>query len=97
MKLFRTAFWLGVVIYNLPSPGSQPAVPESPLGSQGSPAHCAKNTDTHPKRGDPAAQSSSRKAATTPSKDTLAPADRAVPWRGPVACNLPLAKRTAKT
>jgi len=97
MKLFRTAFWLGVVIYNLPSPYSQPAAPESPLGSQGSPAHCAKKTDTHPKRGDPAAQSSSRKAATTPSKDTLAPADRAVPWRGPVACNLPLAKRTAKT
>ena len=24
MKLFRTAFWLGVVIYNLPSPASQP-------------------------------------------------------------------------
>ena len=31
MKLFRTAFWLGVVIYNLPSPDSQPAAPESPL------------------------------------------------------------------
>ena len=28
MKLFRTAFWLGVVIYNLPSPDSQPAAPE---------------------------------------------------------------------
>jgi hypothetical protein len=91
MKLFRTAFWLGVVIYNLPSPDSQPAAPESALGSQGS-----KNTDTHPKRGDPAAQSSSRKAA-TPSRDTLAPADRAVLWRGPAPCNLPPATRTAKT
>ena len=88
MKLFRTAFWLGVVIYNLPSPDSQPAAPESQVGSQGSPVHCAKNTDTHPKRGDPVAQSSSRKAA-TPSKDTLAPADRAVPWRGPASCNPP--------
>src|SRR4051812_37035838 len=29
MKLFRTAFWLGVVIYNLPSPASQPAAPAS--------------------------------------------------------------------
>ena len=96
MKLFRTAFWLGVVIYNLPSPYSQPAAPKSPLGSQGSPAHCAKKTDTHPKRGDPAAQSSSRKAA-TPSRDTLAPADRAVLWRGPAPCNLPPATRTAKT
>jgi hypothetical protein len=36
MKLFRMAFWLGVVIYNLPSPASQPAAPESQLnGSQG--------------------------------------------------------------
>ena len=96
MKLFRTAFWLGVVIYNLPSPYSLPAAPELPLGSQGSPAHCAKKTDTHPKRGDPAAQSSSRKAA-TPSWDTLAPADRAVLWRGPAPCNLPPATRTAKT
>ena len=29
MKLFRTAFWLGVVIYNLPSPASQSAPPAS--------------------------------------------------------------------
>jgi hypothetical protein len=96
MKLFRTAFWLGVVIYNLPSPGSRLAAPESLLDSQGSPAHCAKNADTHPKRGDPIAQSSSRKAA-TPSKDTLAPADRAVPWRGPASCNAPPPTRTART
>jgi hypothetical protein len=96
MKLFRTAFWLGVVIYNLPSPTSQPAAPESQVGSEGSPAHCAKNTDTHPNRGGPVAQSSSRKAA-TPSNDTLAPADRVVPWRGPVSCNPPPPTRTAKT
>jgi len=96
MKLFRTAFWLGVVIYNLPSPTSQPAAPESQVGSEGSPAQCAKNTDTHPKRGGPVAQSSSHKAA-TPSNDTLAPADRVVPWRGPVSCNSPPPTRTAKT
>src|SRR5262245_58806156 len=36
MKLFRTAFWLGVVIYNLPSPAPQPPGPESQLnGGQG--------------------------------------------------------------
>ena len=29
MKLVRLAFWLGVVIYNLPSPASQSAAPES--------------------------------------------------------------------
>jgi hypothetical protein len=96
MKLFRTAFWVGVVIYNLPSPNSQPAAPESELGSQGSPAHCVKNADTHPKRGAPFAHSSSRNAV-TPSQDTLATADRAVPWRGPASCNPSPATRTAKT
>ena len=96
MKLFRTAFWLGVVIYNLPSPDSRPAAPESLLDSQGSPAHCAKNADTHPERGDSVAHSSSRNAVAS-SQDTLAPADRAVPWQGPASCNLPPATRTAKT
>ena len=31
MKLFRTAFWLGVVIYNLPNSGSESAPPESQI------------------------------------------------------------------
>ena len=39
MKLVRLAFWLGVVIYNLPSPASQSAAPEftrkSGLGGKG--------------------------------------------------------------
>ena len=29
MKLFRTAFWLGIVIYNLPNTGSESALPAS--------------------------------------------------------------------
>jgi hypothetical protein len=45
MKLFRTAFWLGVVIYNLPSPASQPPSAES------QPARCpealARHSNTH--------------------------------------------------
>ncbi len=31
MELFRMAFWLGVVICNLPSPASQAAAPEPQL------------------------------------------------------------------
>lgn len=99
MKLFRTAFWLGVVIYNLPSPTSMPAASESKLnGSQGLAAKatshfcprplelCAKNVEAIPKPGDPGGRSSSRDAEML-SQDTLAPADRAVPWRGPAVRN----------
>jgi hypothetical protein len=34
MKLFRTAFWLGVVIYYLPSPGFESAPPGSQAHGQ---------------------------------------------------------------
>lgn len=93
MKLVRLAFWLGVVIYNLPSPASQSAAPES-RESQGLAAKapgqscpqrlvaCAKTVETLPQRGEPSGHISSRDAV-KPSQDTLAPADRAVPWRGP--------------
>jgi hypothetical protein len=93
MKLFRTAFWLGVVIYNLPSPASQPAPPESQLGGSQSLAakaasrfcpqpreSCPKNAEALPNRGGRGGHSSSRDAA-MPSHDTLTPTDRAVPWR----------------
>ena len=92
MKLFRMAFWLGVVIYNLPSPASQSAAPESvevrglaaKAAGQFCPqplVACAKTVEALPKRGEPGGHNSSRDAV-KPSQDTLAPADRAVPWRG---------------
>ena len=106
MKLFRMAFWLGVVIYNLPSPVSQSAAPESQLnGSQGLAAKaasqfcpqslepCAKIVEAFSKRDEPAGiilRAMPRK----PSQDTLAPADRAVPWRGSALHKGPVAKRS---
>jgi len=106
MKLFRTAFWLSVVIYNLPSPASQPAAPEShPNDSQGLAAKaagrfcpqprelCAKNIEALPERGDQVGHSSSR-GAVMRSHDTLTPADRAVPWRGRALRNQPPATRS---
>jgi hypothetical protein len=98
MKLFRTAFWLGVVIYNLPSPASQHAA--SQLNDyQGSASQvcpqalkpCAQNGEALPKRGDPGGHRSSPRAV-MPSQDTLAPADRAVPWRGPARGRAPTNK-----
>jgi hypothetical protein len=95
MKLFRTIFWLGVVIYNLPnSPVSNPARPASqPQGIQSWAAKaagqfcpqplefCAKTVEAQPKRGDLGGHNSSRDAS-KPSQDTLVPADRVWPWRG---------------
>jgi hypothetical protein len=66
MKLFRTAFWLGVVIYNLPSPASQPAAPASQL-------HDGQRL---------AAKAANSRDAVKPSQDTLTSADRGAPWRG---------------
>jgi hypothetical protein len=107
MKLFRTAFWLGVVIYNLPSPASQPAAPESrPNGGQGLAAKavsrlcsrpresCSKNDEALANRGDRGGHSSSRDTA-MPSQDTLTPTDRAEPWRAPAVRNPSPAARTA--
>ena len=93
MKLFRMAFWLGVVIYNLPSSASKSTGPESQHGSQGLSAKaashfclppldpCARAVEALTKRDEPDGQNSSRDAV-KPSQDTLTPADRAVPWRG---------------
>ena len=106
MKLFQTAFWLSGVIYNLPSPASQPAAPESQLNdSQGLAAKaagrfcpqpcepCAKNIEALPERGDQVGHSSSR-GAVMRSHDTLTRADRAVPWRGRALRNQPPATRS---
>src|SRR5262245_16186758 len=109
MKLFRTAFWLGVVIYNLPSPASQPPAFELQLnGGQGLATKaasrpcprlresCPKNDEAFPNRGDCGAHSSSREA-TMPSHDTLTPTDRAEPWRGSALRNPSPATRTAES
>jgi hypothetical protein len=106
MKLFRTAFWLGVVIYNLPSPVSQSAAPASQLnGGQGLAAKaasqfgpkpselCAKTVAAFSKRGEPGGHNSLR-AAVKPSQDTLTPADRVVPWCGAIQHKGPVAKRS---
>ena len=93
MKLFRMAFWMSVVIYNLPSAASKFTGPGSHHGSQGSAAKaasqfcaqplepCAKTVEALTQRGEPGGQNSSRDAV-KPSQDTLAPGDREVPWRG---------------
>src|SRR5262245_32425244 len=90
MKIFRTAFWLGIIIYNLPSPTSQPPAPEPQInGSRGLAAKaasqlcsmsresCLKNGEAIPNSGERGVHSS------PPSHDTLTPTDRAVLWRGP--------------
>ena len=98
MKLFRMAFWLGVVIYNLPSPGSQPATPESQInGSQGFATKAA--SQLCPQSREPCAKIAegrhdSSRDARKPSQDTLAPADRAVPLRGPALRKGLVAKRS---
>jgi hypothetical protein len=66
MKLFRTAFWLGVVICNLPNHASQPAAPASQL----------------PDGQRLAAKAANSRDAVKPSQDTLTSADRGAPWGG---------------
>jgi len=102
MKLLKTAFWLGVVIYYLPSPAFQSSAPASHVhGGQGLAAKAASKFCTQslarytnealPKRGEPNERDSSRDAL---SQDTLTPADRAVPWCGPALRMRPMAKRS---
>jgi hypothetical protein len=45
MRLFRAAFWLGVVIYYLPNSGSQSAPPGSQAHSQHLSAKAANSRD----------------------------------------------------
>jgi len=92
MKLLKTALWLGVVIYYLPSPASQSGAPAS---GQGLATKAASQFCTQPlalcKRGEPGERNSSRNAV---SQDTLTSADRAVPWRGSALRIRPVAKRS---
>jgi hypothetical protein len=100
------AFWLGLVIYYLPSPASQPAAPEAPL--KGSLAAKSPSADTrqvcrhiayvesHPrlaKHGESRGDKSPRDAM-EPCQDTLTPADLAAPWRGLAPRKASVAKRS---
>jgi len=77
MKLFRLAIWLGVVIYNLPSPASRSAAPSQPNMA----GKVAKYVEAVLKPGEQGGHRSPHDAL----QDTLGPADRAIPWRGPAA------------
>jgi hypothetical protein len=105
MKLFRMAFWLGVVIYNLPSTVTTSNGPASHNASQGSVAKaapqsclqpfesCAKTVEAPNKRGESGGQSYSRNPVKPP-QDTLSPADRRVPWRAPAQSKGPVVVAT---
>ena len=97
MRLFRTAVWLGITIYCLPSTNSHPsAPPPSPNSSQCRfhkaadigrlcARHLAIDTDRPRlvvKRSEQHKEGSSREAALQ-SQDTLTRSDLTVPWHGP--------------
>ena len=106
MKLFRTAFWLGITIYCLPSTNSQPIAPKAdPKGSQcrfakaaGNGGLCAwelNDSERHGtlvKPGQQRSDSLSRKPVTY-SQDTLIHSDLTIPWRGSAWVNELRAKR----
>jgi hypothetical protein len=86
MKLFRTAFWLGVVLINLPSPPAQPGRPASPAEAHRGPAVAARSQCTRMACSgtiDDAARIGAARDRVLPPQDTLTPADRALLWRGP--------------
>ena len=97
MRLFRTAFWLGVTIYCLPSSNSQPTAPNpNPIGGQcrstkasdtGRLCEWELGTDNDRPRlvvkrvGEQRGDRSSREAFMH-SQDTLIRSDLTTPWRG---------------
>jgi hypothetical protein len=96
MKLLRTAFWLGITIYCLPSTNSQPTAPQSSLNSSQCKFNDVANTSRlcafesesdadRPrvviKRGEQRGHSSSRETVMH-SQETLTRLDLAVRWRG---------------
>jgi hypothetical protein len=107
MKLFRTAFWLGITICCLPSTNSQPIAPEAdPKGSQrrfpvtaGNGRLCAwelNDSERHGtlvKPGQQRTDSSLSRKPVTYSQDTLIHSDLTVPWRGSGGVNELRAKR----
>jgi hypothetical protein len=95
MRLLRTAFWLGITIYCLPSFNSHPTAPDpSPNGNQcrstkaADPGRlcaldlgAAERTQVLVKRGEQRGDGSSREKVMR-SQDTLMRSDLATPWRG---------------
>jgi len=95
--LARTAFWLGVTIYYLPSPAEHLAPRALPNGIGRPPAESPRAARRHASLGDDkrsrkcrqtlardTAAGASRKIVQR-SQDTLTPSDLAIPWRGPSA------------
>jgi hypothetical protein len=100
MRLFvRTAFWLGVTIYYLPSPAEHLAPGALPNGIERPSAESSSAARRHFSLGgykrsgkcrlargaDGALRASSD--IVRRSQDTLTPSDLAIPWRGPAAFN----------
>jgi len=107
MRLLRTAFWLGITIYCLPSTNSQPTAPQpSPNSRQ---CRFTKAADTgrlcawelgsdteRPrvlvKRGQQRGDNPVRETVMH-SQDTLMPSDLTTPWRGSTVIKAHEAKR----
>lgn len=99
MRLFvRTAFWLGVTIYYLPSPAehlapgalpngiARPSIESRPARrhfSLGAYKRSGKCRETLARRAEGGLRASSNIALR--SQDTLTSSDLAIPWRGPTA------------
>src|SRR5262249_19618842 len=96
MRLFRTAVWLGVTIYCLPSTNSHPTAPQPSPNSSQCQFHnaadigrlCARHLGSDAdrprlvvKRSERRKEGSSRQAAIQ-SQNTLTRSDLTVPWHG---------------
>jgi hypothetical protein len=95
MRLLRTAFWLGITIYCLPST-KHPTAPQSSLNNSQCRLDNAANisrlcaweseSDTHRPRvvikGREQREHGSPRETVMPSQDTLTPSDLAPRWRG---------------
>ena len=75
MKLFRLVFWIGVLIYNLPTSAPSPAA----LGSQ---QNRSFGLEKKAISGSEPSKYISSCSVEKPCRDTLIPADRMMPWRG---------------
>jgi hypothetical protein len=101
MRLFvRTAFWLGLTIYYLPSPAEHLAPGALPNGIERPSAESSSAARRHfslggYKRSGKCRQTLARGAEglrassniVPRSQDTLTPSDLAIPWRGPAVFN----------
>jgi hypothetical protein len=102
MRLFvRTAFWLGLTIYYLPSPAEHSAPGALPNGNQRLSVESSSAKSRHFSPGAynrigkchqtlARGAEEGRRASSNivlRSQDTLTPSDLAIPWRGPAAFN----------